>query len=87
MKIQDDIIHTLNTSGVVTMDNVFIGAIVRRGPDWKWDDQDGLRKGIVVSIERFNKRWVQVSWGDTLSTYGYSYRVGAENSYDLIFAE
>ena len=53
---------------------------VVRGPDWKWDNQDGGEgnKGRVVSIK---KGWVNVKWDNVKKTLDY--RWGDQDSFDL----
>jgi len=55
-------------------------ARVRRGPAWKWGNQDGGCYGRMVRSESGN--WVSVRWdhGGT-----HCYRIGAEKQYDLCF--
>lgn len=58
------------------------GARVRRGPDWKWGDQDEYGAGTIVG-----KYWVRVEWDHGRSN---AYRVGRDrfsNAYDLVYAE
>ncbi|XP_066913164.1 E3 ubiquitin-protein ligase HERC2-like, partial [Clytia hemisphaerica] len=62
-----------------------IGSRVVRGPDWKWDDQDGPApsQGRVVS-DIGDDGWVRVEW-DTGSRN--SYRMGKNGKYDLKLAD
>ena len=57
-----------------------IGRKVKRGRDWKWQDQDGgsHKFGIVLSAE--GKGWVNVKWE---SGKVNQYRWGADDSYDI----
>lgn len=57
------------------------GARVVRGPDWKWDTQDGVppRPGTVMGAIR--NGWVDVKWDAGGSN---SYRVGDSGKYDLM---
>ena len=59
-----------------------VGDRVRRGPDWKWDDQDG-GEGELGTIKRApdENTWAQVEWDSGGSN---SYRWGQEDSWDLI---
>ena len=72
-----------------------VGLRVVRGPDWKWDDQDGGEghAGTVVEIGGFSKAGedkeshppsprgtVILQWDTGLRT---NYRVGHQNAYDL----
>lgn len=56
-----------------------VGDRVVRGPDWKWENQDGGvgSKGTVVSMK---KGWVNVKWDRNVK---HDYRWGAQDSYDL----
>ena len=56
-----------------------MGDTVVRGPDWKWENQDGGEgsKGVVTDIKR--KGWVIVKWDKTK----HDYRFGAQNAFDL----
>lgn len=57
-----------------------VGIRVRRGPDWKWHNQDGGGAGITIDgVERDG--WVRVCWDTGMEQ---RYRVGAQGSYDLI---
>ncbi|CAE7037077.1 Spag1 [Symbiodinium natans] len=64
-----------------------IGVRVRRGPDWKWGNQDGGAGNwgttVVDSDPDMPLRWIKVQWDHGEKK---SYRVGAEGKYDLIFA-
>ncbi|CAL1544053.1 unnamed protein product, partial [Lymnaea stagnalis] len=63
---------------------IFVGATVRRGPDWEWKDQDGpVKEGTVIQISNWLKSFrgqIKVSWtgGST-----YSYRLGVDGKLDL----
>jgi hypothetical protein len=56
-----------------------------RGPDWKWDDQDGGKGsfGTVVDESSGTEGWVKVKW-DNSSSGCRSYRIGAESKFDLV---
>lgn len=56
-----------------------VGDKVVRGPDWKWENQDGGKgnRGVVVDIKR--KGWVIVKWDKTR----HDYRFGAQDAFDL----
>ena len=83
MKISKEVEVTL-PNRTVTMENAYVGAKVMRGPDWKWRNQDG-GEGNIGTIENVQANiWVSVRWSRASWN---SYRVGAEDSYDLIFAE
>lgn len=61
------------------------GSQVLRGPDWKWENQDGGpgRLGTIIEPED-EEGWVTVKWENGTTN---SYRWGAEWSYDLIRAD
>jgi len=64
-----------------------IGVRVRRGPDWKWGNQDGGAGNWGTTVEDSDPdmplRWIKVQWDHGEKK---SYRVGAEGKYDLLFA-
>jgi len=61
-----------------------LGARVMRGPDWKWDEQDGGtgRLGTVVQAPT-DQEWVRVAWDVEKDN---AYRWGHEGAYDLMLA-
>lgn len=83
MKIKAEIEATLPNTPV-TMDNAYVGAKVMRGPDWKYDNQDG-GAGNVGVIKKFNSVMgvVTVAWPNS---YEDGYCIGYRGEYDLIFA-
>jgi len=56
------------------------GTRVKRGPDWKWDDQDQSGLGTVTRPSDVDDEWVVVRWDHGTSE---AYRYGAEGAYDL----
>ena len=56
-----------------------VGTRVRRGPDWKWGNQDSNGPGVVAGPDSSDK-WINVKWDSGNSN---SYRWGVENTYDL----
>lgn len=61
------------------------GMLVRRGPDWKWENQDGGLGGVGIVFEV--KAWknepmkgARVRW---TSGQVNVYRYGAEGAYDI----
>jgi len=63
------------------------GVRVIRGPDWKWEDQDGGigNVGTIITtpetdLNRFVPRTVTVVWD---SGYKGQYRAGPKGCYDL----
>lgn len=59
------------------------GARVIRGPDWRWDDQDGNPPCEGVVTGEIHNGWIDVKWDHGLRN---SYRMGAEGKYDLKLA-
>ena len=59
-----------------------VGVRVRRGPDWKWGDQDGNGLGTTQSND--DTGWIRVKWDHGESN---SYRIGKDGAYDLVVAE
>ena len=65
-----------------------VSAMVKRGPDWKWDDEDGgdggfgtiLRDGAVLHPWT----WVVVKWNSGVEGIC---RTGAEGKYDLEYVK
>ncbi|KAL3865886.1 hypothetical protein ACJMK2_043234 [Sinanodonta woodiana] len=56
------------------------GCVVRRGKDWKWDNQDGVpgTKGVVIKVLEDGQ--VIVRWPDKSKNF---YRFGADGCFDL----
>ena len=69
------------------MKTLEVGTKVRRGRDWKWEDQDGGdgKTGIVIGPHGTSKQWVNVKWYGSGTTIAY--RWGALGFYDLKLAE
>ena len=62
-----------------------VGMKVVRGPDWKWDDQDGGTGKMGEIIRGLDEDlWVRVEWESGGSN---SYRWGSEGAYDLEVVE
>jgi E3 ubiquitin-protein ligase HECTD1 len=59
------------------------GARVIRGPDWRWDDQDGTPPCEGTVSGDIHNGWIDVQWAHGLRN---SYRMGAEGKYDLKLA-
>ena len=64
-----------------------VGLRVVRGPDWKWDDQDGGEGhvGTIFGTPKFvlnqlGPRTVSVMWDSGIKGH---YRAGPKGSYDL----
>ena len=58
-----------------------LGVRVKRGPDWRWQDQDGGGPGTTVPGAD-EDGWVRVRWDR--ATRANNYRVGAQGSHDLV---
>eukprot|EP01062_Namystynia_karyoxenos_P006016 TRINITY_DN120_c1_g4_i1.p1 TRINITY_DN120_c1_g4~~TRINITY_DN120_c1_g4_i1.p1 ORF type:complete len:4230 (+),score=1221.81 TRINITY_DN120_c1_g4_i1:145-12834(+) len=62
------------------------GLRVRRGPDWRWKDQDGGPGAVGRLVKAADKckggEWWRVSWDGT--SFQNAYRVGCEGKYDLV---
>jgi len=63
-----------------------LGVRVRRGPSWKWGDQDGGpgSTGVTIPGHTNGVGWVRVRWH---SGQKNEYRVGAKGAYDLIVVD
>ncbi|XP_052099443.1 uncharacterized protein LOC127733989 isoform X2 [Mytilus californianus] len=59
-----------------------IGTRVRRGPDWRWDNQDLEMPGTVVSHTNTGHIWVEWDFGNI-----NRYRYGVEGCYDVVTSE
>ena len=65
-----------------------VRAMVKRGPDWTWGDQDGgdgsfgtvLRDGGSDRVRARPWSWVRIRW---ISGEEHDYRTGADGKYDL----
>ncbi|XP_052696521.1 uncharacterized protein LOC128175139 isoform X1 [Crassostrea angulata] len=61
-------------------ENIAVGCLVKRGPDWKWFDQDG-GEGNIGSVYRVKKdKTVHVRWPNGKKS---NYRFGYEGRYDV----
>ena len=67
---------------VVTRANHQLGRKVRRGPNWKWDDQDSRGPGTLGPLD--SDSWAKVDWDAGGSN---SYRVGADGQHDLVYVD
>ncbi|CAK9029516.1 E3 ubiquitin-protein ligase hecd-1 [Durusdinium trenchii] len=67
----------------VTVKNAIEGAMVQRGLDWIWNDQDG-GDGCVGRIQAIEGDWACVQWN---SGRANKYRIGADGSCDLIYVD
>ncbi|CAB3980321.1 E3 ubiquitin- ligase HERC2 [Paramuricea clavata] len=56
-----------------------LGTRIRRGPQWKWGDQDGRGVGTIVKHSD-TKGWVDVRWDNGRKN---SYRFGKDNAMDV----
>ena len=64
----------------VTDTNKALGLRVKRGPEWKWQSQDGGGMGTIVELD--SPGWVKIKWD--ANGKSNSYRTSAQ---DLIFTE
>ena len=75
---------TINKSTVkntMSAVDLCIGTRVRRGPDWKWKEQDKHGLGTVIAtVPAPPAGWAHVHWNHGMER---SYRWGAENAFDL----
>ncbi|XP_052279348.1 uncharacterized protein LOC127877469 [Dreissena polymorpha] len=62
-----------------------IGSRVRRGPDWKWKNQDSNGVGTVVG-HWDNETWVTVEWDAKLPGGNRGYQYG-EGRFDLLIVD
>ena len=68
---------------IVTEDNWKKGDKVVKGPDWSWGNQaENAEYGII--LECSEDGWVRVEWQNP-HKHTNSYRVGAEDAFDLYF--
>jgi DNA repair exonuclease SbcCD ATPase subunit len=73
----------------VTGENHVLGRRVKRGPSWKWEDQDG-GVGSLGTLIAWNEgtaprqNWCRVRWDAGKTNI---YRAGAEKAHDLVYAE
>lgn len=81
MKISKEIEVTLPNE-VVTEYNAHVGCQVMRGPDWRYDDQDGGAGSIGVIHSILMDGLALVQWANE---HHAIYRVGYNNKHDLIF--
>ena len=59
-----------------------IGTRVRRGPDWRWQEQDLDMAGTVVSHTKNGHIWIEWDYG-TINIYRY----GNDGCYDVVTSE
>ena len=67
----------------VNADNHSEGARVKRGPGWKWGDQDGGAGSSGVLGKKKTNGWTLVTWEKTMEER--EYRIGGEGAFDLEF--
>jgi hypothetical protein len=81
--VEDLKVQAKPQAGVV--EGVPVGARVVRGPDWKWENQDGGEgaEGVVTGRSHRNELEVSVTWDRGHSNL---YRTGLRDSYDLMYA-
>eukprot|EP00105_Crassostrea_gigas_P014652 XP_011431391.1 PREDICTED: uncharacterized protein LOC105331057 isoform X3 [Crassostrea gigas] len=60
-----------------------LGSRVRRGRDWKWDNQDNRGPGTVIG-HHIKDGWLHVEWDTSaISSYRYGYSRAELNKYDV----
>lgn len=87
MKIKPEVEVTLKPARfgqIVTQESYSMEDRVMRGPDWEYTDQDSGAGNIGTIVGHGGHGWVNVIWSNGNT---YSYRVGYDQSYDLVFAE
>tara|TARA_B110000208_G_scaffold45824_1_gene60773 strand:+ start:214 stop:1413 length:1200 start_codon:yes stop_codon:yes gene_type:complete len=67
-----------SSGSAVTDANKKVGLRVKRGPAWKWSQQDGGGPGVISKLD--SKGWVGVKWDKTGNTNSYR-----TNHADLVF--
>ena len=80
----DSIPAVMHADVTVTRENVCIGRRVRRGPNWRWGEQDGRGIGELVALDA-SPGWVRVRWlhDNSVNTY----RIDLPGKYDLVYAD
>ncbi|GMT23830.1 hypothetical protein PFISCL1PPCAC_15127 [Pristionchus fissidentatus] len=58
------------------------GGKVKRGPDWRWRDQDGGEGGEGTIVGPSEAGWIDVHWID--NGYVNSYRWGVDGKWDVV---
>lgn len=75
-------LSTVAVTGDEEGERMRVGALVERGPDWRWDDQDGGpgKHGLVVALGEWEAGYkVRVVWGEAgcaCNVYRYRVREG-----------
>ncbi|GIQ80540.1 hypothetical protein KIPB_001354 [Kipferlia bialata] len=59
-----------------------VGARVKRGKDWKWEEQDANGLGTLLKNVSDEPGWVRVKWDEGRSN---NYRAGAKSCFDLVY--
>lgn len=69
----------------VTIENAEVGAMVRRGPNWCWSDQDGGKNGtgVITKVLKMHKL-ASVRWQHGAEN---KYRIGRDDKHDLEFTQ
>ncbi|XP_062596394.1 E3 ubiquitin-protein ligase Ufd4-like [Saccostrea cucullata] len=68
---------------ILQRENIAVGCLVKRGPDWKWEDQDG-GEGNIGAVYRVKEDTVYVRWPNGNKS---NYRFGYGGKYDLVFCD
>ncbi len=61
------------------------GDRVKRGPDWKWGDQDGGPGSVGTCVDGTSSGWIRVKWDGQSSTFNY--RTPGAGGRDLALAD
>nr|XP_022329659.1 uncharacterized protein LOC111128367 [Crassostrea virginica] len=64
--------------------NIAVGCLVRKGPDWKWGDQNGDEESIGTVYHVKNRNEVYVRWPNGNKS---NYRFGYNDKYDVIVCD
>ncbi|XP_061168824.1 uncharacterized protein LOC133178075 [Saccostrea echinata] len=76
---QENVIIPCDEPRILRRENIAVGCLVKRGPDWKWGDQDG-GEGNIGAVYRVKEDAVYVRWSNGIKS---NYRFGYGGKYDL----
>lgn len=69
---------------VLKTEKIAVGCLVKRGPDWKWFDQDGGKDNIGTVYRVKGSNIVYVRWTNGIKS---NYRFGYDGKYDVILCD
>ncbi|XP_052699569.1 uncharacterized protein LOC128177080 isoform X1 [Crassostrea angulata] len=69
---------------VLQTEKIAVGCLVKRGPDWKWFDQDGGKDNIGTVYRVKGDNIVFVRWTNGIKS---NYRFGYDGKYDVILCD